>query len=268
MPAHRVHSVASFWLPRIGCNCRGRVNSARGITTSADRSTRLAFVGIKRRISVQSIVYTLTTRFRLNIEIEKDLSGSSPNTTIELYCVNSDGNVAAVERIATHELSRRWDYTYWKWVRTRATGVTNMATLADLGGELFRGHLSRAEARRLELPHFHTTDFARLRRHSIAFRSETQFVQQLPRELRAGPGDILIPRIGTRCLGHQAMVSRGTAAITDCVYRIRLAPQHRKATLLSLASEQGVDWRQKSARGTCAKFLTRTDMMRFPVQLI
>lgn len=190
-----------------------------------------------------------------------------PGKVIELYSVNGEGNVEAVECVTTHEVPMRWDYTYWKWARTCATGVTKIATLADLGGELYRGHLSSAEARRLALPHFHTTDFARLSRDSIAFRNDPKVIQHLPRELRAGPGDILIPRIGTRCLGHQAMVSRGSAAITDCVYRIRLAVKHRVPALLSLASEQGVTWRRKSARGTCAKFLTREDMMHFPVQL-
>lgn len=162
---------------------------------------------------------------------------------------------------------RRWDYGYWKWERYHASGASRSATLEELGGELYRGQITSTEKRRSGLLFFHTTDFARLRRYSVAFHGKLEAIRQVPRELRAGRGDILIPRIGTGCLGHQAMVSRGTAAITDCVYRIQLAPEHRLAALQSPASDHGLDWRRTSALRTCAKFLTRTDMLHFPVQM-
>ena len=193
--------------------------------------------------------------------------GAPASTSIPVYSVDGDGNLAAAECIRGQEVTRRWDYGYWKWERRRASGAAPTATLEELGGVLYRGQVSSAEARRSRLPYFHTTDFARLRRDSVSFYNPFEAIRHVPRELRAGAGDILIPRIGTRCLGHQALVSRGTAAITDCVYRIHLPPEHRQATLLSLASDRGLDWRRKSAKGTCAKFLTRTDMLRFPVYL-
>lgn len=135
-------------------------------------------------------------------------------------------------------------------------------TLADLNPDIKRGALSHAEFRELGVPIFHTTDFKRFQNgRAILGRAPSMADRWV-----VTPGDILIPRVGSRCLAHAAMVVKGKSVFTDCVYRIRVATEWREHLLRALRSEQGVRFRLAVSHGTCAASLSKNDLLSFPLE--
>lgn len=133
--------------------------------------------------------------------------------------------------------------------------------LADFEPDIHRGAISNVEARSVDGSIFHTTTFkdypdglARLGK-APAF-PERRIVQS---------GDILVPRVGSRCLLHAAIVRGGTAVFTDCVYRIRVRPSDREKVFEALRSTGGIAYRAAVAHGTCAAVLSKSDLLNMPI---
>jgi predicted RNA methylase len=131
-------------------------------------------------------------------------------------------------------------------------------SLADLGGLVQRGSRSNGEFSRLGHNAFHTTHFAHASEHLRLAGAEEGF-------LAAKSGDILIPRVGTRCLQHEARVAYGSGLITDCVYRIRAPKDVRNSIWKTIRSDFGREWRLLHADGSCAKYLTMSSVGAMPI---
>lgn len=139
-----------------------------------------------------------------------------------------------------------------------ATGMV----LGDIEHEIQRGALSHAEALALGHTTFHTTTF----KHFPRGRVRLGKVPDCPDRWLVRAGDIVIPRVGSRCLAYAAIIERGGAVFTDCVYRIRVQPERREAVIRALRSLGGIAYRLTVAHGTCASVVSKTDLLEFPLQ--
>lgn len=171
--------------------------------------------------------------------------------TVELAHWNG-GHIA----VSSGEGSRRLDASYFFSQRE-----TQGTTLASLAPDIHRGAFTHRDARGLDVPLFHTTHF----KSCIDGRAQFPGPLDLPPRWLAQPGDILIPRVGARCLTHAAWVESGHAVFTDCVYRIRVAPPLRLPLLRYLSSRVGMEQRLALAHGVCAQSLSKTDLLRLPL---
>lgn len=131
-------------------------------------------------------------------------------------------------------------------------------TLGSIGVKVSRGSRSASQFEQMGLSAFHTTDFPGALTDVILSGASGAYNT-------ARAGDILIPRVGTRCLGKQARVLHGEGLFTDCIYR--LTPPLRKRPLVwkALSSAFGVEWRLANAKGSCAKHLTIQTLMSMPL---
>lgn len=134
-------------------------------------------------------------------------------------------------------------------------------TLADLGARLHRGTLSHKACRELDAAHFHTTDFL----HHPSGHVRGSRMPDVPPAWTANRGDILLPRVGARCLEHVAEVTRGRIVISDCVYALTVPEAWRRIVFRSLASPQGRAWRREMAHGVCARVLSKRDLLEMPL---
>lgn len=132
-------------------------------------------------------------------------------------------------------------------------------TLEEMGGVVVRGSRSRKEFVALGIPSFHTTDFPG-GRNEIAFRGACDNQFQL-----AETGNILVPRVGSRCLDRQVLVSKGRRPYTEAVYRIVVPAKYRSKVFDWMCSAEGISWRVMAARGACAKHLTVSTILQMPV---
>ena len=136
--------------------------------------------------------------------------------------------------------------------------------LGSLLTEMYRGRSCSKELRQKEISHLHSSDVNAL--HSSKLTLPTTPHQEYEKVARAG--DILVARVGTRCLGSAVMIQSGQAVISDSVISIRVPKSKRNQVFKKITSASGQDWLKRAARGACAKIITYNTLERFPLEAI
>ncbi|WP_084545437.1 class I SAM-dependent methyltransferase [Cupriavidus malaysiensis] len=140
---------------------------------------------------------------------------------------------------------------------------TGARTLGAIGAGVKRGRHSSSQLREMARPFFHTTSFGTTRALEVAFDSSPKF--QGEEFVVAKQGDILIPRVGSRCMDKAAIVTAGARPISDCVIQLRLPDAMIGNVWDFISSEQGVIWRRSLTRGSCAKFIPQASLLSTPL---
>lgn len=154
--------------------------------------------------------------------------------------------------------SERLDATYWQAAHLHKSASP---TLRQVGAEISRGTRSRAEAARKRQRLLHTTDLSRMTTRRVVLESK-----RCGRgDVLAEPGDILLPRTGTRVRWEPVEVARGTAPISDHVLRIRAPRQVRRAVWASFCHPNFQVWLQSVSKGVCATVLTKQELLDMPL---
>ena len=79
-------------------------------------------------------------------------------------------------------------------------------------------------------------------------------------------GDILITRVGKKCVGRSVLNPLERAIISDCIIRVRLKSEdHRVLLINSLNSNFGRGWLKANSHGTCARSISMKDLLEFPL---
>jgi tRNA1(Val) A37 N6-methylase TrmN6 len=142
--------------------------------------------------------------------------------------------------------------------------------MEELGGILetiYRGRSCSKELKNNKIAHLHSTDINASHSQKISLLSKN-YVGNFPQEKMAQEGDILIARVGTRCLGSAVMIESGNSVISDCVISVRVPNDKREDIFKKLTSDEGRDWLRSTARGSCAKIITYDSIQRFPIGAI
>jgi tRNA1(Val) A37 N6-methylase TrmN6 len=137
--------------------------------------------------------------------------------------------------------------------------------LLKLGATLARGRHSSSVLSNFGLPHFHTTSFQKYPDFKVAFKQAKG--STLAEDYPALEGDILIARVGSRCIGNVALVESGQQLISDCIYKLNLPVRARRNVWEFMSSEAGRNWQHSLARGACAKFITQQDLLETSMPL-
>jgi predicted RNA methylase len=177
-----------------------------------------------------------------------------------LRLLNTLGDVVGTLRVSYEAALSRLDFSFHEADARLGLGASGTSdTLESLGVEIIRGSMSRTEFSKAGLQPFHTTDFAD--------DGATVTLFGLSNEHRiAQTGDILIPRVGSRCLTKEARVTGGAGVYSDCVYRLRTTPEIAERVWRTLNSEFGRQWRAMHAEGSCAKHLPLWVLKQMPVR--
>lgn len=175
-----------------------------------------------------------------------------------LRLINRAGEVVAVRQVSYDAGLARLDFAAHESAARLGLENGPADTLHSLGVEIIRGSLTRVAFERAGLRAFHTTDFA-------AAGAELHFDDTSSTHRVAGPGDILIPRVGSRCLMREARVVTGSGVFSDCVYRLRGSQEVMHRVWATLASDFGRQWRATHAVGSCAKHLPLWVLRDLPV---
>lgn len=152
------------------------------------------------------------------------------------------------------------DFVSGEW---RMDGAGSRQILKDLSPEIARGADSANNIRLLNLPCVHSTDLSR--NHGKGIKVEIEPKRIVNGQVFAEPGDILVARVGTRCIGKVSIVHSGKAPISDCVIRIRVRKPLRQRVFAALKGEVGQRWLKANASGSCARILTYRSILNVPV---
>jgi hypothetical protein len=169
------------------------------------------------------------------------------------------GNITDELRVSYSEAIQRLDIEFHR-ARERlalSSSLTGL-TLKDVGTVVVRGSRSKKDFEKLGISAFHTTDFA-LSGENIELADASEIYRC------AAAGDILIPRVGSRCLTRHARVVLGEGTYTDCVYRIRSPKEVQDRVWKTIASNFGCEWREAYASGNCARHLTQKTLLSMPI---
>jgi hypothetical protein len=174
-----------------------------------------------------------------------------------VYAANHEGSISRTGRFSARSLI---DY----FVQPITTGPVAANSLAALGSDVTRGRHSSRKLAHQGVSHFHTTSFQHYSDAELIFDDMPSHAAA-DIDVPATEGDILIPRVGTRCLGRAAIVIQGSKHISDCVFRISTPQKARRKLWEFLSSEAGSNWQLSLARGACAKFITQQDLLAAPL---
>ena len=192
--------------------------------------------------------------------IARFASSKSCKVTVGRLQDGTDSLDTAV-RISVDAAIDRLDFAHHHFVKldSKLRGVAGCMSLRDLGAVVVRGSRTRAQFESMGVEHFHTTDFPR-------GTSEFAFGESRDHGFNAAcAGDVLLPRVGTRCLDRQGVVASGRRHFTEAVYRLRVPKSQSRRVVEWVTGELGSVWRQAAAKGSCAKHVTVKSLLEMPV---
>lgn len=188
------------------------------------------------------------------------LRKEAPAGKIKLQALDDGGQLKPVLSLTSQVAVERMDYCYHAGMSNWVADAVPLALL--LTEDICRGMESSGRTTPDSI--FHTTSFK--------FHPDGLIrcpVLGAPSKQRlALEGDILIPRVGSRCLHYAAQVQSGEILFSDCIYRLRIAPEWRVYLLAYLRSPAGIAMRSIAAHGTCVKILGKQALLDLPVPMV
>ncbi|MGW7159823.1 N-6 DNA methylase [Paenibacillus taichungensis] len=186
------------------------------------------------------------------------------NTKVELSKANNDGDIIQSLYVNKEDLVHRMDFDFHFWALGLESENKNNIRLGEITDSICRGNRTKKYLDQLELDYFHTTSFT----SNNSFVDYVTKKEDFPENITlAEPGDILVSRVGKRCIGNIAMVKSGYIPITDCIYRVRPCDSYGRFIFNSFTSDKGQAWFQAYAHGVCARVISKTDLINFLVEM-
>ena len=185
--------------------------------------------------------------------------GKSQYSSVSLLKADNYGNCIDRIEIQKYSLIERMDFNFQKWnLIHRNEGIS----LRDINAEIARGSFSHKELREANIRYFHTTNF-----NNNKFFSIEDQEYKWRNKIIAEKGDILMARVGKRCVGKLAYIEQGNILISDCVYRIRVPEIYRRLVWDLLNSSYGEEWIKVFSHGVCAQVISKGDLLGFRLNI-
>lgn len=183
-----------------------------------------------------------------------------PNGKMLLQVLDGEGRRTSTIYLNGHDAIERMDHPYHAGTSEWVANSVPLSIL--LTQDVSRG----VESSGRNTPDwiFHTTSFKMFPHGRIRC---PPFDSLLTRGL-AMTGDILIPRVGSRCLHHCAQIVSGKTTFSDCVYRLRVASEWRTHVFNYLRSPFGIAMRSIAAHGSCVKVLGKQALLDLPIPMM
>jgi len=149
--------------------------------------------------------------------------------------------------VGAENVKERADYDYYQEIPKLA----NTTKLSESDFTIYRGSKSHNELSNLTPTHIHTTHMSN--------EPVEKDIGQYPfnNAKNAQAGDILIARVGRRCLGRTLRVTKGSAPISDCI--IAITPKSKnigEAIWKKLSSQECRHYLFNTSLGVGAKYIT------------
>jgi type I restriction enzyme M protein len=180
-------------------------------------------------------------------------SGDGPDQ-IQVQRLDASGELTPQLSVQREQAAGRLDYSFLAGRQSRKR--PRRTRIGDVTISLSRGSFSSSQLPKCGFPVLHTTDLTL----SLEYVGREFNLAAVPEQKRqfnvAKAGDILIGRVGRNFQEKVCMVKAGIIAVSDCIFILRVAPEHRDAVFSYLKSRHGRQALASSSRGVGAQFLT------------
>ena len=225
------------------------------------RSELLNCHTISSVIQLPTNVFKKTEAQTYILSLTKNLRASNE---IPLYSANCDGTLCKGITIPADQAAKRMDFKYYK-SKIKRKRSKPISSKSIKGSEIVRGGITWSEARKMNIPCFHTTQYKSIVDKSC-YKVEKKLRSHKHTKFRtAKAGDILFARVGRSLCEQVLCIAEGEMVISDCIYRLRVPSQKRKRIWSFIVSESGKKWLRKQEKGVCAKYISKSDILNMPV---
>jgi len=167
------------------------------------------------------------------------------NDKIKLATSGSEKDVFINHEQAT----QRMDYSFYSDISHKDD---SFPTLINSDFKIFRGNTPHLQLKRDSVAEYVHTTKMREEPTIAKFESKIQFNGKI-----AVKGDILLARVGSRCLGRACLIESGSVPISDCVIVVRaINDEIRKYLWYRLSDKNAASQLQRLSLGVSAKYLT------------
>lgn len=204
---------------------------------------------VRKCIELPSGSFTLTEAKTHILIIQKD---TRSDYTL-LSSLNSD-----TIKITRDEAIERFDFSYYKSTNKNSMQKRELENIKIIRGKSLQKSL-------FSDPHvLHTTKLSQgltiFKAVNIPF-DKSKYNSSLA---IAEKGDIVLPRVGTRCLGRVGFIESGTFVVSDSLFVIKTRHiQIQKKILAFLQSSSGKELLISISKGVAARHITLFDLERF-----
>lgn len=175
---------------------------------------------------------------------------------VELAKSSHLGDLTNHLHINIHKAIKRMDFSFYSY-----NFKDTDKTLASFGPVITRGRNTAKHFRERNIKHFHTDTFSMHKNGYIHANDHTVYDNCEMAE----PGDILLSRVGRRCMGRVGIVKSGVLPITDCIFKIRVPKSDLSIVWKYFKSLQKTDVLSAISKGSCAKFITKEDLLNLQI---
>jgi len=177
---------------------------------------------------------------------------------------SNQGRIMGLIRVNPGDLVKRMDYSYHHWAVSGKNSSVRTISLRELDVQILRGRSSKKLLKSQNRPFLHTSDLCDAH-PGLPISLQKNALSQAPVAL---PGDIILARVGTRCIGRVGFVVSGAATISDCLFIVRSHRKWQKKLLNEFISPYGKKWIDAHSKGVGASFLSKKDLLNFPLRLL
>ena len=194
-------------------------------------------------------------------------SGTEDKIPLHLFKPTfSDDSIDSIS-IDVEQGIKRLDFLYHSQNVARYARLPRTIELRQVCTDLSRGVLTAVEVRASRSNALHTTDIAcSWAGQWKRFPKSNKTLGGHRKKVEIQAGDILMARVGRNLQQKIVGVKAGGAAITDCLYRIRVPKPWRQHVLSELTSRKGQLWLESRIHGVSARIISKTDLLAFPLR--
>lgn len=193
------------------------------------------------------------TEARTHIIIIK--KNGKTNDNVPISYMSQNGIINETINIDKNVLFNRMDFSYCKWFKL--SSEEQFSQIDNIVYEIKRGGISYKKLRTSNLNYLHSNSYS------------NNACLQLPsyeytiNKTTARAGDIIICRVGKRCVGKIAFIESGTILLSDCLFKITVPFKYQKDVFKELQSFESKEWISINAHGVCSKVISKSDLEQY-----
>lgn len=186
------------------------------------------------------------------IIIEKN---GKTNDNVPISNMSPNGVINETIKISQTVLFNRMDFSYCKWVKL--SSKKQYYKINNIAYEIKRGNISYKNLRTSNLNFLHSNSYSN--NACLQFPSYEYNINKVT----AKAGDIIMCRVGKRCVGKIAFIESGTIPLSDCLFKITVPFKYQMEVFKELQSSESKEWITINAHGVCSKVISKSDLEQY-----